>query len=70
MKPETLSSYFAVAKALAQAAEHGGRHSEQPQPEQLPRQPANSPWSCDPVPPEPPLGYSVDALPDLTKVSP
>jgi hypothetical protein len=26
-----------------------------------PTQPANSPWHRDPVPAEPPLGYSVDA---------
>jgi hypothetical protein len=29
---------------------------------QYPRQPTNSPWHSDPVPPEDPLGYSVDWL--------
>lgn len=27
-----------------------------------PRQPSNSPWHSDPVPPEEPLGFSVDAM--------
>jgi hypothetical protein len=26
----------------------------------VPQQPENSPWRCDPVPPEMPLGYSVN----------
>jgi hypothetical protein len=30
-----------------------------------PTQPASSPWSSDPVAPEPPLGFSVDELPNL-----
>jgi len=28
-----------------------------------PRQPANSPWASDPVPPEPPTGYDINAIP-------
>src|SRR5262245_60143674 len=30
-----------------------------------PRQPSNSPWHSDPVPPEEPLGYEIDAQPEL-----
>lgn len=37
---------------------------------QYPRQPSNSPWHSDPVPPEEPLGYSIDALPELGGASP
>jgi hypothetical protein len=33
-----------------------------------PPQPPNSPWAWDPVGDEPPLGYSVDDLPDMEKV--
>jgi hypothetical protein len=29
----------------------------------VPPQPAGSPWTADPVGPEPPLGFSVDAVP-------
>jgi hypothetical protein len=35
---------------------------------EYPKQPANSPWASDPVPPNPvsdQLGYSIDAMPDL-----
>jgi hypothetical protein len=35
---------------------------------QYPAQPQGSPWASDPVPPEEPLGYDIDALPDMTKV--
>lgn len=31
-------------------------------PVSYPRQPEGSPWACDPVPPERPLGYSVNDL--------
>jgi hypothetical protein len=34
----------------------------------VPAQPPNSPWASDPVPPEEPLGYDINALPDMTKV--
>jgi hypothetical protein len=34
----------------------------------VPPQPSSSPWSSDPVGPEPPLGYSVDDVPDMEKV--
>ena len=30
---------------------------------QYPAQPATSPWSVDPVPAEPPLGFAIDAMP-------
>jgi hypothetical protein len=30
-----------------------------------PELPANSPWHHDPVPDEPPLGYAIDAMPEL-----
>jgi hypothetical protein len=30
-----------------------------------PKQPASSPWASDPVPPEEPLGYDINALPEL-----
>ena len=33
-----------------------------------PAQPANSPWEKDPVGTEPPLGQSIDAVPDVSKV--
>jgi hypothetical protein len=36
----------------------------------VPEQPAHSPWHSDPVPPEEPLGYSIDALPELGGASP
>jgi len=33
-----------------------------------PPQPPGSPWASDPVPDEEPLGYDINALPDMTKV--
>src|SRR5262249_38977650 len=30
-----------------------------------PRQPSNSPWHSDPVPPEEPLGYDINSQPEL-----
>lgn len=35
---------------------------------QYPQQPVGSPWSCDPVPPEGPLGRAIDQVVDMTKV--
>jgi hypothetical protein len=35
---------------------------------QYPAQPANSPWGADPVPPEPPLGIDISAVPDVSRV--
>lgn len=32
-------------------------------PQAIPPQPANSPWACDPVPTEPPLGRNVNEAP-------
>jgi hypothetical protein len=34
----------------------------------VPPQPEGSPWANDPVPDEEPLGYSVDDVPDMTRV--
>jgi hypothetical protein len=34
----------------------------------VPPQPPDSPWASDPVGDEPPLGYSVDDVPDVSKV--
>jgi hypothetical protein len=33
--------------------------------QQYPRQPTNCPWASQPVPPEPPLDYEINALPGL-----
>jgi hypothetical protein len=56
------------AQAMAGLDEPGGRFSEaryvsgsEPS-TNMPRLPANSPWAHDPVPPEEPLGYSVNDL--------
>jgi hypothetical protein len=55
--------------ALADVAEvfnpqPGGRFAASaPTTTSIPRQPEGSPWAADPVPPEPPLGFSVDDLP-------
>jgi hypothetical protein len=53
--------------AQASALELGGRFAgARPQVTAVPvvpRLPASSPWASDPVPPEPPLGFSVDDLP-------
>jgi hypothetical protein len=35
---------------------------------QYPQQPVGSPWSCDPVPSEGPLGRAIDQVADMTKV--
>jgi hypothetical protein len=53
--------------AQADANEVGGRFKKQLETRvtgvpEYPKQSANSPWSHDPVPNEPPLGYSIDAL--------
>jgi hypothetical protein len=34
----------------------------------LPQQPPHSPWAADHVPPEPPLGYSINQVVDVSKV--
>jgi hypothetical protein len=56
-----LPTYLQFAEA--DANEGGGRFKKENRvtgvPE-YPKQPANSPWSGDPVPTEPPLGYSID----------
>jgi hypothetical protein len=44
--------------------ELGGRYSARG-PDPVPQQPASSPWTCDPVGIEPPLGEAVDWLPDM-----
>jgi hypothetical protein len=35
-----------------------------------PQLPENNPWRSDPVPDEPPLGYRIDAMPELEPSSP
>jgi hypothetical protein len=35
---------------------------------EVPRLPANSPWGADNVPPEEPLGYSIEQVKDVSKV--
>jgi hypothetical protein len=37
-------------------------------PPTYPQQPPHSPWSGDPVPPEPPTGELIDAVRDVSKV--
>jgi hypothetical protein len=61
------STYFAQAQASAMD-EMGGRFAKvQPTsvtgsaPTAWPKMPEGNPWACDPMPPEPPLGYAVDA---------
>jgi len=44
----------------------GGRFAPRRGPDPMPQQPAHSPWSCDPVPIEPPLNERIDSLPDMT----
>ena len=60
------STYFAQAQAEI-GAELGGRFKHLSQTvvtgvPQAPMQPQGSPWRCDPVGPEPPLGYDINAL--------
>jgi hypothetical protein len=60
-------TYFSCAQAQA-GEELGGRFAALAKPivtgvPSYPQQPVSSPWSRDPVPPEPPLGYSVDEVP-------
>jgi hypothetical protein len=52
--------------------EMGGRYSSEGAatvvgmtPNPYPPMPENNPWRSDPVPNEPPLGYRIDALPEL-----
>jgi hypothetical protein len=52
--------------SLAQSGRHAQRVNITGQWDSLaryPKLPATSPWSCDPVPPEEPLGYSVEETP-------
>ena len=63
--PETTATpttFFAMAQARAETASDGRVSGAVPLPPgQVPRQPAGSPWSCDPVGIELPLGIAVDA---------
>ena len=63
MSNKSNNTYFERAQADVEA-ELGGRWAK-PRPMmsgQVPMQPEGSPWSYDPVGPEPPLGYSVDEM--------
>jgi hypothetical protein len=64
-----LATYHGVAQTSADD-DRGGRFAAVSPtrtvvgaaPISYPKLPANSPWACDPVPTEPPLGFSVDAM--------
>jgi hypothetical protein len=60
--PET-STYF--AEAGLDDEDLGGRFRPGRSFDPVPAQPPNSPWHCDPVGIEPPLGERVDWLPDM-----
>jgi hypothetical protein len=63
------ATYFSQAQANMDD-ERGGRYATLNKPSvtgsspsvMVPQQPANSFWSCDPVPPEMPLGYDINAM--------
>jgi hypothetical protein len=57
------SSYSDFAHDFATENDRGRFAKINPFVTDVPRQPATSPWFHDPVPPEPPLGFSVNALP-------
>ena len=63
-------TYLSRAQADAEMS-LGGRFKKQTETHvtgvpRYPAQPTNSPWSTpDPTGPEPPLGYEIDALPEL-----
>jgi len=61
-------TYF--SRASADADMIGGRFKRETETRvtgvpSYPRQPESSPWASDPVPPEEPLGYDINALPEL-----
>jgi hypothetical protein len=64
------ATYHSLASADADL-DRGGRYGNLPKPSVAgtgpsgwaPQQPANSPWSRDHCPPEPPLGFSVEDQP-------
>jgi hypothetical protein len=54
------TTYYEIAKR---------RQPDQSEPStEIPRLPANSPWSGDEVPPEPPVGPDATQLVDMSKV--
>jgi len=68
MSDQQKDTFF--SRAIADPDEAGGRYAKlnpakvtgsTPTPT-VPQQPINSPWACDAVPLEPPLGFSVDDL--------
>jgi len=61
-------TYLSRAKADADLAAGGGRFAKEVATRvvgvpRYPTLPATSPWAGDPVPDEPPLGYSIDEMP-------
>jgi hypothetical protein len=62
MSRQSGETYYGRAQ-LDLEAELGGRFARpKPLVGEVPRQPEGSPWAHDPVGPEPPLGYSIDAM--------
>ena len=68
-KRETLHKDTFFNRAQSDLDEAGGRFAKQSKatiigsgPVSYPTQPIDSPWGSDPVPPEEPLGYSIDDL--------
>ena len=60
MKPARPISYHELSKWRAP--------DDQAEPEtEIPKLPAGSPWSSDPVPPEGPVGQAAAKLSDMTK---
>jgi hypothetical protein len=59
-KPTKPTSYFELSR--------WHQPDQAPPATEVPAQPATSPWACDPVPPEPPVGVDAGWLPDVTKV--
>lgn len=63
------ATYHSVAMGSADD-ERGGRYADSgnsttvtgSSPISYPAQPPSSPWACDPLPPEPPLGFAIDAM--------
>ena len=68
-RAQAINTYLAHAEATIDIAA-GGRFAkaeQRPTPGVpiYPTLPASSPWASDPVPPEEPLGFDVNAVPDL-----
>jgi hypothetical protein len=75
LENERLNTYRAHAEASIDE-DRGGRFALVRKPATIvgagpiayPRLPEDSPWSSNPLPPEPPLGYSVDDLEPVGEV--